>query len=121
MEAVFWVIDLLVPLMMVFIGGWFMKTPPQDINPMIGYRTQRAMQSQEAWDFAQMAAGRYYLLFGLPLLVLTVLGKLFLPELLPVEYMTFVYMGVGLVVLIVPIFLVEKQLKEKFPDPATKK
>ena len=121
MEAVYWFIDLLIPLIMVFFGSWFMKMPPQDINTMVGYRTQRAMQSQEAWDFAQIAAGKYYINFGLPLLLAVILCKLFLPKFLSVGLMTLVYMGVGMVLLILPIFLIERQLKEKFPDTANKK
>ena len=44
---------LLIPAVMIVVGAVFLKRPPKRVNGFYGYRTQRSMSSQEAWDFAQ--------------------------------------------------------------------
>ena len=46
------------------------KFPPKKINRFYGYRTAKAMRSQERWDFAQQYAAVRMFEVGLVLLVL---------------------------------------------------
>ena len=43
------VMDLLIPVTMVFIGKRFQKKPPKEINAMYGYRTAMSMKNKETW------------------------------------------------------------------------
>ena len=71
---------LLIPAVMMLLGAIFLKRPPRKINDWFGYRTRRAMSSQEAWDFAHRTCGKVWLRWGIalgiaaPLLMLPVWG-----------------------------------------------
>ena len=69
---------LLIPAVMMLLGAIFLKRPPRKINDWFGYRTRRAMSSQEAWDFAHRTCGRIWLRWGAVLAVATVLVVLLL-------------------------------------------
>ena len=45
------VMDLLIPVTMVFIGKRFQKKPPKEINAMYGYRTAMSMKNKETWKY----------------------------------------------------------------------
>ena len=56
----FWfmlLMNLLIPLMMVFVGIYFKKAALSEINPLFGYRTRRSMASLEAWQFSNRLMG----------------------------------------------------------------
>ena len=69
---------LLIPAVMMLLGAIFLKRSPRKINDWFGYRTRRAMSSQEAWDFAHRTCGRIWLRWGAVLAVATVLVVLLL-------------------------------------------
>ena len=69
---------LLIPAVMMLLGTIFLKRPPRKINDWFGYRTRRAMSSQEAWAFAHRTCGRIWLRWGAVLAVATVLVVLLL-------------------------------------------
>lgn len=48
---------LFVPVIILITGILYIKKPAKHINCMHGYRTERAMKHQEAWDFAQKYFG----------------------------------------------------------------
>lgn len=68
----FWIfmfiVDLLIP--MILIGfGWLLKNhPPKDINFLFGYRTSRSMKNQDTWNFAQQYCGKLWINLGLIML-----------------------------------------------------
>ena len=68
--------NLLLPLMMLGIGGWFGKHPPRKINHFVGYRTPMSMQNEATWAFAHRACGRLWLRLGAALLPASALGML---------------------------------------------
>lgn len=43
---------LVVPIVLVITALIFSKKQPGTINNLVGYRTKRSMESQEAWDYA---------------------------------------------------------------------
>lgn len=114
MGIFFWIIDLLIPIIMVGIGFLFAKHPPKNINHIYGYRTKRSMASQEAWDFAHSLCGTLYAKIGTVLLLFVVVIKVAVP--IASEYLSLVNMTVGVVGLIAPIPVIEKRLKEEFGE-----
>lgn len=68
--------DLLIPLLMIIYGYVYSQRAPKKINYFSGYRTRRSMQNKETWDFAHRYFGRLSLVFGLVLMPLTIIAAL---------------------------------------------
>ena len=51
--------------LMVILTYIFYKFPPKKINPLYGYRTNRSMQNQKVWDFANKVSTKYLLVASL--------------------------------------------------------
>lgn len=68
--------DLLIPLLMIIYGYVYSQRAPKKINYFSGYRTRRSMQNKETWDFAHRYFGRLSLVFGLILMPLTIIAAL---------------------------------------------
>jgi uncharacterized membrane protein len=94
------------------IAGFLLRRyPPKHINWLLGYRTHRAMKSQQHWDFAQRCAGRELMIWGVVYVATSLLGAFFFPS-----------PGVGvaisipllLVFSIIPIVRTENRLKQEF-------
>lgn len=75
------VMDLLIPFTMIGFGRYFLKTGPQEINSVFGYRTTMSMKNKETWIFAHKYCGKIWYIGGLAMLpislvvMLTVIGK----------------------------------------------
>lgn len=73
----FWIttllVDLLVPVIILIIGILYIKKPATHINWMHGYRTERSMRNQEAWDFAQRYFGDVCCRLGSCFILLTLI------------------------------------------------
>ena len=63
------IVNLAIPFSLFAIGVVMAKRPPKRINHFCGYRTKRSMESQAAWDFANVLIGRIWRVLGLLLLV----------------------------------------------------
>lgn len=76
----FWIttlfLDLLVPVIILIIGILYIKKPATHINWMHGYRTERSMRNQEAWDFAQRYFGGTCFRLGTGFTLLTLVSML---------------------------------------------
>lgn len=74
----FWVfmliMVLLVPASMIGFGRLFMKSAPKEINSTFGYRTRRSMMNMETWKFAHAYFGKMWFIWGLILLIPSVVG-----------------------------------------------
>ena len=57
--------DLLLPIIMVIAGLILQYRPSKNINCLYGYRTDRSMKSQEAWNFSQVYSGKKITLLGI--------------------------------------------------------
>lgn len=64
-------VGILFPCLMVGIGKWYTKHPPQRINPNFGYRTTRSMKNQDTWKFAHCHFGKIWFWTGIVLLPLS--------------------------------------------------
>ncbi|MBU5255206.1 SdpI family protein [Tissierella praeacuta] len=111
MNDLYWIFDLIIPLMMIILGYLFYKHPPKTINYILGYRTRRAMLSQENWIFANKRMGQLWFKWGWVLLILVFLTRLLLP--IESEVLVQINMYIGLAFMISPIVIVEKELRKK--------
>ena len=68
--------DLIIPLSMIFLGKYFSKRAPKEINMLFGYRTTRSTKNQDTWQFAHHFFGRLWYKMGLLLLILSVAAML---------------------------------------------
>ncbi len=116
----FWIfmmaMDLLTPAMMLLIGLWFRKHPPEDINCFIGYRTSMSMKNQDTWDFAHKCCGKIWLWTGLVLLPASIIAMLFFigKDTDTVSLAGVAVLEVQLLILVGSILPVELSLKKAF-------
>ena len=61
------------PVILLFLGLWYLLLPPKEANHSAGYRTYWGMGSVEAWRFCQKIAGIAWGALGLVLTVVMVL------------------------------------------------
>ncbi|WP_235297523.1 SdpI family protein [Portibacter marinus] len=94
------------------IGIYVLKNPPKKINKLYGYRTPRAMRSQQAWDYAQIAGTRR-MIFGAMMLCLLSIGGLFISFGEIVD--SLLAIGMIIIVLMWSLYKTEVELREKFP------
>lgn len=77
----FWVfmlvMDLLVPLTMIFLGFRYEKNVPKEINSTSGYRTAMSMKNHETWEFAHKYVGKLWKVCGWLLLLVSVVAMFF--------------------------------------------
>lgn len=109
---------VLIPLVMMVFGGISKNHPPKNINGWYGYRTERSMKSQAAWDFAQRRFAGTFLKGGAILLVPSLAAAVlscFLDE-GPQGILCLVIITVQTVALVLCIPPVEKALNANFDN-----
>ncbi len=112
MTVFFWVTDLFAPVTLIVLGLIYRFRPPKEINKISGYRTSKSMRSQKTWDYAQKRLADTFPGLGLALFLVISLDKLVLP--FKQEYLSLFNVGFVLLALIVLIFVIERELQEKF-------
>lgn len=112
------VMDLLVPLTMIYFGFRFEKNPPKEINATFGYRTARSMQNQETWEFAHKYAGKLWKVCGWLVLLASVpaMCLVFEKDIITVGIFGGVICGVQLVVMVCAVIPTELALKKTFDN-----
>jgi len=89
------------------------RYPPKKINKIYGYRTKRSMKSQAHWDFAQEFSSIQMKKGSLGLILLGIVGNFIgLEEGLGAIIATILI----LVFVLVPVYMTEQELKQKFPE-----
>lgn len=96
---------LVVPLAMVILGlvGWL--CPPKEANWHLGYRTRRAMGTEDSWFFAQRLRGMIWTIAGGAMLIpsLILRGLMAKGSMDYASRMVITYVGVQLGVLILSL------------------
>ena len=107
---------LLIPACMLYLGRRFQTRPPRNINMGYGYRSHRSMQSQEAWDFAQVYSGRFWVRAGRPVLAVSLvwMALLFGREADTVAHLGLLLTGLQMVPFLAVIPATERVLRRKF-------
>lgn len=70
--------NLLIPLLMIFFGNYFIKKGPHKINLLFGYRTSMSMKNKDTWHFAHKYFGKLWALLGWALLFITIIAMFFI-------------------------------------------
>lgn len=78
MHDLFWIIDLIIPVMMIILSFFYKNKSKQGISRLSGFRTSETLQSQDAWKKAHLIASGLLLKFGIVLIGVVVLLKSFL-------------------------------------------
>jgi hypothetical protein len=117
------VMDLLIPLIMIVFGKYFMKNVPKEINNFFGYRTSMSMKNKETWEFAHHYCGKLWLAIGFIMLVPSAIAMLFTIGKSESVIGTFggILCGIQLVFLIGSIFPTEIALKNNFDEHGNRK
>jgi len=93
------------------IGLYVLENPPKKINRTYGYRTPRAMKSQEAWDYAQVEGTRKMIIGAKAMCLISLVG-LFVEfgEVLD----SFIAIAIMILAVLIPLAQTEQELKERF-------
>lgn len=111
--------NLIAPVFMILLGRRFMKNPPKERNGWYGYRTNRSMRSQAAWDFAQRYMGEIWYKVGWALALFAVLGQLLTllaPTMGAMCMWSMAPTTVEIIVMLAAIIPVERALKQNFDE-----
>lgn len=106
--------------LLVLVGGIFIIAglityifPPKKINYFYGYRTKSSMKSIERWRFAQRYSSILMAKYGLLIIAISSIGKVFSIS----EKVDFC---IGMVFLLFPAMMLfiqtEKAIKDRFPN-----
>jgi len=107
-------LSMFLPFLIIAITGYyFKKNPPKKINMLMGYRTKRSMQSQEAWDFAQVYSSGLLFTWSLAAMVGLALQLFTQKSTTPISFVI-TSLGVLLVIMAGVFYFTEKELKDKF-------
>lgn len=71
MAITYWIINLLLPVLMIAVRFHWKEHYPKEINGIYGYRTKRSMQSKTTWKFAHSYMARLWRWTGTLLIILT--------------------------------------------------
>lgn len=109
-------IELLIPVLMLGIGILVKYRPPKNINDWVGYRTELSRKNQETWDYAHEQMAYYWIRIGLAEIILSAViagAALLLDEKLQniIELILVCVQTAFLVISMVPI---EAALRKKF-------
>lgn len=102
---------LCIPLLVLWLGA-MMRHACIVQNQWVGYRTRRAMQSEQAWAFVQRTAGRLWIIAGAAMLGVSAVLCVLLYQWMETAVLYFVLAQAALTLGTVP--LTERALKRKF-------
>ena len=112
----FWIwmfiVNMIIPIVMLIIGVVFQTNPPRRMNSIYGYRTKRSLKDEKSWLFAQNYLGKTWFKMSLVLSPVTILLMLMVYQKLidTIAYMTLFIVAIQVFVLLSAIFMTEKAL-----------
>ena len=112
-------IGILLPILLIVFGWWLKYTTPKNRLGAFGYRTERSRRTQQAWNFSNKMAGKYWLLEGIIMLPVSVLALWLLHTRFQGEGYTIVccvLLLVQILCMMIPMPFVERSLKNKFGE-----
>lgn len=102
--------------LLFLLSIFFWKFPPKKINNLYGYRTFKAMQNQEIWDFANSNFNKTLLFYS----GLSFLGGLILAQFSAKE-ISWEPMVLVMLSILVSIIKTERIINDNFTDEGKKK
>lgn len=117
------VINLMIPVTMLFFGIVFRKHGPKNINGIYGYRTSMSMKNKETWEFAHQYCGKLWAKLGFIMLIITIIASalVFMFEDDVQGIIEVVLVAIQTIILITSIFPVESALKKNFDKSGNRK
>ena len=116
MWLTYFILDIIIPLVMLTAGALSVKKPPKSINAFVGYRTERSQKSKQAWDFAQKYFGTLFLKTGIAVFAVTLVASLAVlkssEKVWSVECIILIMLQT--ISVFVSIVMTERKLKNKF-------
>jgi uncharacterized membrane protein len=94
----------------------FYKFPPKKINSLYGYRTVKAMQNQQIWDFANDVFNKNLLIYS----GISLLGALLFAHFTPKE-LTWQPMLLALLSVLVSVIKTERRLSDNYTEEGKRK
>ena len=94
----------------------FWKFPPKKVNKLYGYRTPKAMQNQQIWDFANTNFNQTFLMYS----GFSLLGGLILASFTKVE-LVWEPMVLVMLTILVSVIKTERALNDNFTDEGKRK
>ena len=110
MVMVMILVDFLVPVLMLLFGMALWKAPPDSVDKWYGYRTKRALKSQEAY----VRIGKIWTAAAVPLAALTLGLVLAFREHQEFETISLAVLAGQIVVMLLCMIPVEMALKKKY-------
>ena len=115
--------NLIIPLLMIFLGRWMWKHCPQSINWVLGYRSKRSMKNMDTWKFAHEYCGKLWWKLGWITLIPTIAIQI--PFFHSNEDVVGIVGGIictiHTILLIMSIFPTEASLKKTFHEDGTRR
>jgi len=109
-----WLINLIMPLGLIIYGLMYLRKSSKRPSNWQGYRTTRAMLSQETWEYANQRAGHLWVRLGITLAI--IIGILLLAFPSKAKEPSIVLIVFTVIISLIPMRIVEKELKELFDD-----
>lgn len=104
----------LIPVLIMIVGFIMYKNPPKKINWFVGYRTKNSMNNENAWIEANKYCGKLWMIVGLILFIISII--ILILDIYKIinfsEIILTVITLVQVVIMILPIFVVEKRIKD---------
>lgn len=108
-----------IPTLITILGLIFSKKVPKNRYGSVGYRTTRSRKSEATWEYSNKLAGKLWLILGLVTLAIAIIIRLIFGNL---EQTCCIAVLVSeLVIIIIPVFVIEGKLKEKFDEEGNPK
>ncbi|UWD47374.1 SdpI family protein [Clostridioides difficile] len=109
---IFWIIDMIIPSIIILMGFLYKYRAPKDINKFHGYRTNQSMKSQKAWEYAHSYGANIWIIIGVFLAIIVSLNKIFI-KIRP-EYLSLINLLISMASMVIPISIIDSKIKKKF-------
>ncbi|MGF7218217.1 putative membrane protein [Spirosoma lacussanchae] len=122
-----WILPaVIVPLVILFCGILYATYPPKKINFLYGYRTKKSMLNNDIWTTANSLAAKSLIIVQVSILIIIIVIALLerthiIKLFSKATDFYLVSMVVSTVSVLLPIFIVEFELKKQFYKDGTRK
>lgn len=119
------VMNLLIPLVMIIYGRVFEKKPPQIAISKFafGYRTVMSMRNEETWEYAHRFFGKLWFRFGIAVGLISIIVLFFFigKDKDTVGFAGMIICYVQLVAMLLPVIPTELALRRRFDKNGNRK
>ncbi len=119
------VMNLLIPLVMIIYGRVFEKKPPKIARSKFafGYRTVMSMRNEETWEYAHRFFGKLWFRFGIAVGLISIIVLFFFigKDKDTVGFAGMIICYVQLVAMLLPVIPTELALRRRFDKYGNRK